>query len=405
MTKVTLIHPSNRFLSSPTMYFSLGLLYIAAVLEEAGHKVQIADLRAKNKYVPKAKFYGITATSSPEITHAKKIVRHIKNRDSNAITIIGGSHATLFPQECLASFDVVVVGDGEKAILDIVDGGKRGIVQGEFLKDLDSIPFPARHLLPEEALFSDRLHVGEKYGRGPKATTVFSSRGCPYGCAFCSEPRKIRFRKPKCFVSEIKYLQDRHDCHYFRIIDDSFTINKKRLFEICNLLEPLHVHYHTQTRSDLLNDKMCEALRRSGCEELGLGVESADDTVLKLINKGETVKEQKRAIKMIKKAGMRVKANWLVGLPGETWETIEKNKAFMRETKPDRWILNRFCPFPGCDIEKNPSKYGVKILNRNYSLYFYFSKSFIETNVASNQELNAHFTEFNKFLRSGTWRK
>src|SRR3990170_2837616 len=176
MSKITLIHPSNRFLSSPTMYFSLGLLYIAAVLERAGHQVKISDLRGGGHYIPKADFYGITATTSMEIIHAKQIARRLKRRDPESVTIIGGHHALYFPNECLKHFDVVVVGEGERAIIDVVEGGKRGIIQGGITRDLDNVPFPARHLLPENAIFSNALFEGEKYGNGPKATTILTSR-------------------------------------------------------------------------------------------------------------------------------------------------------------------------------------------------------------------------------------
>jgi len=407
MAKVTLIHPSNEFLSTPKMYFSLGLLYIAAVLEEAGHEVKVADLRGNEGLdaVPRAQFYGITATTSMQISHAKKLVRQLKSRDPWSVTVLGGHHALYFPEECAKHFDVVVVGDGEKTVLDVVDGRARGIVYGGLTKDLDSIPFPARHLLPEEAVFSNALFEGEKYGKGPKATTIITSRGCPYQCAFCPQMKIIRFRSPQNVAEEIRYLQKRYNCHHFRFVDDSFTINKKRLFEICNLFEPLNIHFRTQTRSDLLEPEMCEALCNAGCDELGLGVETANDNVLKLIKKGETVEDHRRAVEMAKESGLRVKVNWMTGLPGETWKTIEENKAFMREMKPDRWILNQFCPFPGCDIWRNPEKYGVKILNRDWSLYYNFTKSFIETDVASNEELNAHFDEFRRFLFSEEWRK
>ncbi len=405
MSRVTLVHPSNEFLSTPTMYFSLGLLYIAAVLEKAGHVVKIVDLRKDYHPIPEADFYGITATTSMEITHAKQISRYLKKRYPNAVRILGGHHALYFPEECIKDFDVVVVGEGEKAVLEVVDEGARGIVQGGITRNLDAVPFPARHLLPEESVFSNALFEGEKYGKGPKATTLITSRGCPYQCAFCPQMKVIRFRSPENVAEEIQYLQKRYDCHHFRFVDDSFTIKKSRLFKICSLFEPLNIHFRTQTRSDLLTPEMCEALKRAGCDELGLGVETADDKVLKLINKGETVEDHKRAVLMTKESGLRVKTNWMTGLPGETWETIEKNKQFIRETKPDRWILNQFCPFPGCDVWRAPEKYGVRILDKDWSKYYNFTESFIETDVASNAELNAHFADFNKFLRSEEWRK
>lgn len=422
MAKITLIQPPNPFLTTPTMYFPLGLLYIAAVLENAHHQVKIADLRAMPQLsssaleesfvaesflhvlLDEADFYGVTATSSLEIADAKAISQTLKELHPKAVTIIGGSHASILPEDCTNDFDVVVVGEGEEAILDIVDGGVRGIVQGGFIKDLDALPYPARHLLPEKAVFSSKLIEGEKYGEGPKATTTISSRGCPYSCAFCSQPHFVRYRSPELFVNEVKFLQDRFGCQHFRFVDDAFTLNKERLFQICLLLQPLNVHYRAQTRADLVTDEMCKALRASGCDELAIGVESADNQVLKTVNKSETDEDMKQAVQLIKASGMRAKTYWMTGLPKETWLSIELNKLFMKEVKPDRWTLSMFAPFPGCNIERNPEKYGVKILNRDYNLYGNFSKSFIQTDVASNEELNLHYQEFYKYLVSEEWK-
>jgi len=405
------------------MYFPLGLLYIAAVLENAHHRVKIADLRALPQLsnssleesvvtesllhvvLSEADFYGITATSSLEIADAKAIAQTLKELHPKAVTIIGGAHASIMPEDCVNDFDVVVVGEGEKAILDIVEKGVRGIVQGGFIKDLDSLPFPARHLLPEKAVFSPKLIEGEKYGEGPKATTIISSRGCPFSCSFCAQPHFVRYRSPELFVNEVKFLQDRYNCHHFRFVDDAFTLDKTRLFKICELLKPLSIHYRAQTRADLVSAEMCWALRMSGCDELAIGVESADNQVLRIISKSETVEDMKQAVRLIKASGMRAKTYWMTGLPKETWRSIELNKRFMQEVKPDRWTLSMFAPFPGCDIEKNPEKYGVKILNQDYSLYSNFSKSFIQTDVASNTELNQHYQDFYLYLASEEWKK
>lgn len=396
------------------MYFSLGLLYIAAVLEQDGHDVKVWDLRDNDEYtkIPYAQFYGITATTSFEIQHASQLATYLKHRDSNSITIIGGHHCTLFPDECLTYFDVVCVGDGEHAILDIVNNGVRGIVHGQQQVDLNTVPFPARHLVPEDRVFSNALFPGEKYGTGPKATTMITTRNCPFNCAFCPQTYirrlykyTIRLRSPENVRDEIHYLQERFNCHHFRFVDDLFTFNKRWMMKTCSLLEPLHIHFRTQTRADILDAEQCDQLKRAGCDEVGLGVESADDDVLLLMNKRMTADINKQAIHLVKDAGLTIKVNWMSGLPGETWSTIEKNKQFMRDTKPDKYIHNMFCPFPGCDIERNPAKYGVRILNRDWSRYYNFTESFIETDVASNQELNDHFTIFDTFLRSEVWRQ
>jgi len=411
--RVVLIQPPNPLLASPEMYFPLSLLYLGAVLEEHKHQVSIIDLRgwlgiSEHMTFPKADFYGITATTG-EIEYAKKLSKILKRRYP-CVTIVGGAHASLMPTDCVKDFDYVVVGEGEKAIVDIVEKEytpiQPGIVQGTIVEDLDSLPFPARHLLDESLIFSNTLYPGEKYGKGPNATTIISSRGCPYNCAFCANiPQPVRFRQPEPFVSEVKYLQDRYDCHYFRFVDDDFTLNKKRLLEICELLEPLKVHYKCHTRSNLLDAEMCEALKKSGCEEMGLGVETADDKVLQLINKRETVEDHRKAVRLIKEFKIRAKVYWMVGLPGETWETIQLNKQFMAAVIPDKWTLSTFMPYPGCDIWNNSDKYGVKIINRNFSDYWNFPKKIvIETDVASNKELYEHRYHFYNYLKSEAWK-
>lgn len=412
MAKICLIQPPNPLLASPEMYFPLSLLYLGAVLEKHGHQVAIFDLRRLRATLdimdfPKADFYGITATTG-EIEYAKTIAKLLKKKYPSCITIVGGAHPSLMSKDCVDDFDYVVVGEGERAIITIVETKPLpGIIGGSAIYHLDTLPFPARHLLPEPAVFTNNLYPGEKYGTGPKATSVISSRGCPYNCAFCANiPQPVRFRKPEPFVSEIKYLRDRYDCHHFRFLDDTFTLDKGRVLEICELLESLKIHYKCHTRSNLLDAETCQAFKKSGCEEMGLGVETADNQVLELINKRETVDDHWQAVRLIKEAGMRAKVYWMVGLPGETWKTIDLNERFMQIAKPDKWTLSTFMPYPGCDIEKNPAKYGVKILSKNYSDYWNFPDMIkVETTVADIIELYEHRRVFYKYLKSEEWKK
>lgn len=412
MAKICLIQPPNPLLASPEMYFPLSLLYLGAVLEKHGHQVSIFDLRRLRATLdimdfPKADFYGITATTG-EIKYAKTIAKLLKKKYPGCVTIIGGAHPSLLSKDCVDDFDYVVVGEGERAILTIVETNPSpGIIGGSAIYHLDTLPFPARHLLPEPAVFTNNLFPGEKYGTGPKATSVISSRGCPYNCAFCANiPQPVRFRKPEPFVSEIKYLQDHYDCHHFRFLDDTFTLDKGRVLEICERLEPLKVHYKCHTRSNLLDEETCRAFKKSGCEEMGLGVETADNDVLELINKRETVEDHKNAVRLIKEAGMRAKVYWMTSLPGETWKTIKLNKQFMRETKPDKFTVSVFMPYPGCDIAKHPLKYGVEILSVDWSRYWNFPESsVIESDVAFNEELNEHYRHFYGFCKSEAWKK
>jgi len=408
MAKVNFVMCPNPVLTEPTMYVPLGVLYLGAVLQEAGHEVKIVDLRTKHidlSLIPKADFYCFSCTTG-EIDDAAYISQCLK-KWGHSTTIVGGPHASVMPEECEDVFDVVVVGEGEQAILNVVDEGLVGLVYGEPVNDLDALPFPARHLLPEEVVFTRTLFLGSRGGMGPKSTPVISSRGCPFDCYFCAQPhRKIRFRSPECFVSEIKYLQHRYDCHHFRFVDDSFSAKKKRVLKICELLEPLRIHYRAQTRSDLLDEEICKAMKKSGCDELGVGVEVADDEILKLVNKSETVEDHKRAIRLMKEAGIRAKAYFMVGLPGYTEETIKKNMEFVEETQIDRYTVSIFVPYPGCLIAENPEKFGVKLLNQNYSHYWNFPEYPLhELEGVAQRKIYEWYCRFNEWIRSEVWRR
>ena len=330
----------------------------------------------------------------------------IKRRDPEAVTVVGGAHPSHMPEQCAEDFDCVVVGEGERAILKVVEDGAKGIVNDNPIGDLDSIPFPARHLAPD-ASFSRTLFVGEKCGIGPISTSIISSRGCYYNrCAFCANiPQPIRLRSPENVAAEVREIRDRHGCQHLRFVDDNFTFPKRRLIETCELLEPLAIKYRCHTRSDRIDEEMCEAMYRSGCEEVGLGIESADDEVLKAVKKGETVEDHRRAVGLIKEAGMRAKTFWMIGLPGETDETIEKNMEFVREMKPDRWTVSVFTPYPICDIYRNPSKYGVIIEDQNLEHYWNFVDYPVHRlESASRGEIWGRYKRFYNFMRSEKWK-
>lgn len=409
MEELVLIHPPNPILQDPMMYFSLGLLYVASWAEKEGFRVKIVDLRDKTidlRKVPRAKFYGMTATSG-EINFAKRLSKKLKKRDPSCHTIIGGGHASLLPGDCIDHFDSVVIGDGENAIVEILKTRKKGIIKSPAIIDLDSVPFPARHLLPEKSIFSYTLFPGTKYGTSAKATSLISSRGCPYKCSFCANiPQRVRFRSADNFVEEVKHLIKDYNCYHFHFVDDNFTLNKKRLSEICRSLSSLNIHFRCHTRANLVSKEACIELKKAGCNELALGVESGDDSILKLMNKHLTVEQNIKAIKIIKDSGLLTKVFLVAGFPGETWDSIEKTKEFMRKARPHKWTLSTFTPYPGCEVWRTPEKFGVKILSKDWDGYWNFPDvSVIETDVATNEEIMKHREDLWKFLISDEWKK
>lgn len=399
MHDIVLVQPPNPMLSDPTTRWPLGLGYLEAVLVKAGYKVGIADLRVKKvdvSLIPEAQIVGITATTG-EIGMAKEIARLVKQRDPAVRTVIGGAHATYLPLDCWGTFDAVVIGEGENEIL--------GLLGGEAayrLNDLDTLPFPVRHPFS----FSYTLFEGAGYGKGPKATSIITSKGCPFTCAFCqTKPLQVRFRSAENVAEEIKQIQRDWSCSHFRIEDDTFTLKPERVFELCRLLWPLEVHWRCHTRSDLFNTDMARAMRAAGCDEVGFGVESADQRVLDIVNKKETLEQHIKAIRIAEDSGMKSKAFFMTGLPEETDEIVSLTKDFLEKAQPSKIILSRFTPYPGSDVWAHPEKYGVAWIDPEFQNYWNFPHATTITYQDTSAEvLNKHYKELHELLWSDEWR-
>lgn len=394
MVDVALVQPPNPVLEDPTTRFPLGLAYLEAMLVREGYRVATVDLRDKPEgisLIPEASLIGFTATTG-EIGSAKRMARMVKERDPRVMTVIGGAHATYMPEDCREDFDLVVAGEAEYIMLRLVqEGHPGGVLYGGPPPSLDSLPFPVRHPFS----FSETLFEGAGYGKGPKATSILSSRGCPMQCSFCqTEPRKARFRSPENVVEEIKQIQRDWDCHRFRFEDDNLTLNKTRALKLFEALVPLKIGWRAHTRSDIWDDELAEAARRAGAGEFGFGFESADENVLRLIRKRETVQQHREAVRICKRHGLRCKAFWMTSLPGETWQTIQAIKDFMAQEKPDRWIVSQLCPYPGSDIWAHPETYHLKWVDMDLGHYWNFWRSpLVEYEHTSKEELAAHYKE------------
>jgi len=399
--KVVLIVPKDTIDIEPLVYPPLGLLYIAAVLERQNYQTSIYDLRVNNENeIPEADIYGFTAVTS-QIKNIVDIAKSIKEMSNKSFTILGGPHASNSPETVMHDFDCVVSGEGETSICEVIKKRKKGIVNASIL-NVNKTPFPARHLLPLECVINNKMWEGYKYGEGDIATTIISSRGCPFNCAFCSNmPSKIRFRNPDNMIKEINEIIDRYGCRHFRFLDDNFVLNKARLKEFCSRLSLLNINFRCSVRSDMLTDEICDLLLEGGCKEIGIGVESGDDKVLGIIDKRETVNQHRNAIELAKKHNLKIKVFLMAGLPGETWESIEMTKRFIQETQPDKWIATFFTPYPGSPIWKNPEKFGVRILDKNFDNYFqtYPARGVIETDCATRKELLEHFDDLTQYMK------
>lgn len=355
----------------------LGLLYIAAYLEKhTDHEIKIIDADLEdlthNELFQKIKAFSPDITGLTATTHTLVDVliaaESVKKADGNTKVVIGGPHVFLYPKETVAFpfVDFAVIGEGEVTFRELVDGiaGNRdlsaikglaykngpGVViteKRELIEDLDEIPFPARHLTPYEkytTILAKRKTI----------TTMFTSRGCPYQCAFCNRPhlgKRFRYRSAKNVVDEMQRCHDM-GIHEILIYDDTFTVNKNRVIDICDeiLKRRLEIGWDIRTRVDNVDENIIKKVKSAGCERIHFGVESGVEKVLKTLNKGITIEQVKNAFEWSKKHRLETLAYFMIGNPGETRADILKTFAFMNSLSPDYVHLTILRPYPGTQI-------------------------------------------------------
>ncbi len=381
--KVVLINPPQTNSLDDHLDPPLGLMYIASSLEEQNIDVSICDLSSKPQEewlssISPADIYGMTLFSA-SFNSAREIAKIIKERDGASLVVAGGPHATSLPEETMSHgrFDRVIVGEGEvefpKLVKDFEDGKTiPKIIYAKPISDIDNLPFPARHLV-------DLLDYHREV-EGKKVTSVVTSRGCPYNCNFCCKDvhgRRIRFRSVDNVVRELKEVIEHYGIKSFIFYDDIFTLKRERLLKLCENLKELNITFRCNGRTGIntLEDYM--KLREAGCEEIAFGIESGSQKMLDMINKGSTVENNFQAITLAKQAGLITKAYLVVGFPGESQETVDETKTFMVRTNPDKYTVFAFVPLPGCDVWKNPGRYGIVEISRDWNQFF---------NIAGNYE-------------------
>ena len=374
--KVLLINPpynSSKYKFIGLVAPPLGIAYIAAVLETGGVDVKIIDAPALEMDFDAIKreieiyspdMVAVTAVT-PTISSALKIAEISKKSCPGALTVLGGYHPTFIYPELLKNdfIDLVVLGEGEYTMLELVQALNKGEdlrkIKGIACKDfqtpprnvkedLDSIPFPARHLLPMDdyKIMHMKLPIG----------TLISSRGCPYHCSFCASSamhgHKLRLRSSKNVVDEMEHLVEDHDAELLAFMDDTFTVNKKRVYDICDDLKERKIdnYWGCTSRVDTLSDDLLKKMKDAGCITLLLGVESADQQSLNDLNKKITIKKIRKAFELTKKHGVRTIASVALGMPGDTRKSIENTINFVKSLNPNYAIFSLATPYPGTDF-------------------------------------------------------
>lgn len=368
----------------------LGLAYIAAVLEERDYKVEILDAPALEmtsqdiaRYIEAKKFDTIGITVYTPMYHRfKEVTEQIGPITDDIPIFVGGPHPSVLPEDTLSSnpaVDYAVIGEGEVTTVELMEAmeGKRDIssVKGiayrkngeikltsprEYIMDLDSLPFPARHLLPMDRY----VPAPSTYRRTPFAHMIIT-RGCPFNCVYCSQAvfgKKYRTNSPERVVEEIEHLIDRYKIKEIFFLDDIFTLNKKWANQVCDRIieKGLHkeIEWSCSSRVDTVNPELLKKMRRAGCWQIHYGVESGSQRVLDYIKKRITLEDSRNAIKWSKEAEIETRAYFMLGLPTETREESLQTIQFALDTNPDYVKFSVTVPYPGTELHEIAKKEG-----------------------------------------------
>lgn len=392
----------------------LGLMYLASSLKQNGHDVRITNLAGKghnwrDSIQLDADIYGIqlyTPTSHIGI----EISKFIKERTNGVYLIAGGAHPSSsqeIARELTKYFTYVIMGEGEEGIVDIANSIRNGYLRYMRIylypqvSDLDTLPFPARNLLDMKS-FTRKVDGERSFG-------IVGSRGCVFNCSFCDKSvfgGKVRFRSIDNILKELEEIVTLYSVYNFEFFDDMFTVNKKRLIEFRDKLKnSATIKYRCQGRTDILDPEVYKLLKGSGCYNIGFGIESGNQNILNLMNKRNTVENNYKAIKVAQDAGLITIGYFIIGFPGETKETIQETLEFIDKSGIDQAQCYMFTPLPGTDVYKNPEKYGVKILHKDWSDYWLVTGEdghggkTIETEFLSADELQEQMKLVRQFLK------
>lgn len=375
MLRVTLINPpqNTRYPQPP-----IGLALIAAILEKANYQVSLLDANALQlkpdviaSMVVHVDVVGITAMT-PTIGTVLNIAREIKKKNKEIKIILGGPHVTLLPLKTLQAspdVDVLVRGEGDLTIiqllqvlenhlpLDLVPGisfqANNTIfhkADKESMVDMDSLPYPAYHLLPW-----GKYKPHPPHGMAMPFDAMVTSRGCPYRCAYCSKPvfgSTFRTQSPERVVEEMEYLQKRFGIREIAFYDDSFTIDKKRVHAIADkiIAKNLKIVWTCETRVNLVDKELLAHMKAAGCYTIAYGIESASPEIIKTIQKDITIKQVEVAVRASREVGLQVIGYFMIGSPGETPQTIRDTINFAKKLKIDFAQFSITTPFPGTEL-------------------------------------------------------
>jgi radical SAM superfamily enzyme YgiQ (UPF0313 family) len=364
---MTTIPPETSPWGIPAKLPPLGLSYVAGALEKAGFEVQMLDnyqMRTTIDFVKQEvqkrqpAIVGITC-GSVTYRRAVEMAKAIKEVLPSCKVVVGGWHASYLPDSTLENpeIDYAIMGEGERAMVELATqitkgadqkviaqipgvacrlDGKISKTSPILIEDIDTIPYPARHLL--DMNFYDR-QIG--YLKAKPVDVMHVMRGCPYSCNYCETKKlwgmKCRAFSPERVIGELKYMKEKFGSKGIYFIDDNFTINKERTIELCRQIRAnnLDLEWACDTRVDLLSADLLKEMREAGCRTIFFGIQSGSQRILDKLNTNTTPEKVEAAFRLCRKAGINIAASFMLGVPSETIADMETTYKFAKKLGPD----------------------------------------------------------------------
>uniref|UniRef100_A0A6M3ISM9 Putative radical SAM superfamily protein n=1 Tax=viral metagenome TaxID=1070528 RepID=A0A6M3ISM9_9ZZZZ len=375
--KLVLIIPPSPWLLSDRDIPMMGILYIAEYVKHRCEVVvcDLSGLEEKDWYIPVGDMYGVTGVS-PQFVYMQRIIDILKDREPDKPVIAGGVHATVASQHLLdnTQVDACVVGEGERAMLNLVSGYDWDKVPGVITRKSNA---GSAHLVVDiDFLEPDRKAIDYYSYLEPRTFgymadvkregSIITGRGCPFACSFCASKKmhagKVRFKGAEFVVNELLYLQDEFGVEMVNILDDTFILDKKRVYKICRLLRGKGLKWFCLTRADCIDRDLLLEMKTAGCLSVGIGFETGSDRLLKLMNKKIAIAQARECVKIVSLTGLLINGQLIVGFPTETDEDVHLTERFIKDNpEVDTFGLHMFQPFPGTDVWEHSEKYGIEI--------------------------------------------
>ena len=417
--KVTFLNPpqtNSKYKFLGVVAPSLGIGYMAAVLEKNGYDVDVLDASALEltydeigeEILKRNPDIVSISALTPTIGVALDSADKIKQVKPDTIVVLGGYHPTFEYESVLEepSVDVVVRGEGEYTFLDLVrtveNDGDLADVQGlafhdennfslvvtpdrPIIEDLDELPFPAFHLFPMEKYRILNITTN--------VATIITTRGCPMQCSFCSSAalhgHHLRRRSPENVCDEIEVRLNEQNIDTIAFMDDTFTLNKKFVRDFCAEIKRRNLKFWwgCTSRVDTLDEELLQLMKDSGCITIFIGVESADQQMLEKMNKNITVSKTESAFRLARKVGIRTIASCVIGMPEDTKKSMKQTIDFVKRLNPNYALYSLATPYPGTRFYNETFKKNL-IQIRDWSKYTLIDPV-LETIDCSSKELRS----------------